>query len=115
MRHHNHNRKLKRKSGQRKALLKTLATSLVRYEKISTTEAKAKELRPFVEKLVTYAKKGTISGRRQVEKQLSKSASFKLVNKLAPKYKERNGGYTRILSLGHDVKTGGKKSRIEFV
>ena len=87
-----------RESGQRRALLKSLARSLVLEERISTTEAKAKALRPFVERLVSYAKKNTLAGRRLTQTRLGdKVAVKKLFDSIGPRYKERKGGYTRIV------------------
>ena len=80
------------------ALLKSLARSLVIHESISTTEAKAKELRPFIERLVTLAKKGTLANRRLAVKRLGdKSAVKKLFETIAPRYASRAGGYTRVV------------------
>ncbi len=87
-----------RKSGQRNALMKSLARSLVLEERISTTEAKAKALRPFVERLVTYAKKDTLASRRLTKARLGDDAAVqKLFKSIAPRYAERAGGYTRIV------------------
>ncbi len=108
-------RKLKRKKDQRKALLKSLAESLIEYERITTTQAKAKELAPFIEKLITKAKKGGLSQRRQVVKVLSKKSTKKLFDEIAPRYKDRPGGYTRILKLPPRKSDGAKMAIIEFV
>lgn len=87
-----------RKSGQRRALLKSLARSLVLEERISTTEAKAKALRPFVERLVTYAKKNTLASRRLTKTRLGDDAAVKkLFDSIGPRYASRAGGYTRIV------------------
>ncbi len=87
-----------RESGQRRALLKSLARSLVLEERISTTEAKAKALRPVVERLVTYAKKNTLASRRLAQTKLGdKDAVKKLFATIGPRYAERKGGYTRIV------------------
>ena len=87
-----------RESGQRRALLKSLARSLILEERISTTEAKAKALRPFVERLVTYAKKDTLASRRfAISKLQDKAAVKKLFDAIGPRYKERAGGYTRVV------------------
>ncbi len=97
MRHRHGYRKLSRTSAHRKALLKNLAIALIMSEKIETTEAKAKTLRSFIEKLITRARKGDFNAHRAVFAALQdKEATKKLVNEIAPKYKERNGGYTRI-------------------
>lgn len=106
MRKHKKGRKLHRKTSQRKALLKGLATALVLEEKIKTTEAKAKELQPFIERYITYAKKGDLSARRIIEKIFSKEAGDKLFKELGSRYKTRRGGYTRITKIG--VRAGDK-------
>ncbi|MDP6387672.1 MAG: 50S ribosomal protein L17 [Candidatus Pacebacteria bacterium] len=116
MRHHNKNRKLGRVKKQRTALLRSLARSLILRNKIKTTEAKAKELRPFVEKLVSKGKVNTLMSRRLVISRLaSKVATAKLFDTLAPKYKERKGGYTRITKLGARKNDSAKEAIIEFV
>ncbi|OGG48592.1 50S ribosomal protein L17 [Candidatus Kaiserbacteria bacterium RIFCSPLOWO2_12_FULL_52_8] len=87
-----------RPANQRRALLRSLARSLVMHERISTTEAKAKELRPFVERLVTYAKKNTLASRRLTQMRLGDTASVKkLFGTIGPRYADRKGGYTRVV------------------
>jgi large subunit ribosomal protein L17 len=87
-----------RKSGQRRALIKSLARSLVLEERISTTEAKAKALRPFIERLVTYGKTGTLASRRLAKSRLGDDEAVKkLFSAIAPRYADRKGGYTRIV------------------
>lgn len=108
-------RKLHRKIGPRKALMKTLASSLVIHEKIKTTEAKAKELSPYIEKKITKAKKGDIAARRILNKYFSENVTKKLVDEIAPKYKERKGGYTRVVKLGIRKSDGAKMAIIELV
>jgi len=108
-------RKLSRKRNQRKALLKTLASALFLNEKIKTTEAKAKELSSFAEKLITKAKKGDLASRRILLRYFSKSLVAKLTNKIGPEYKERKGGYTRIIKLGPRKSDGAKMAFIELV
>lgn len=116
MRHHNTNRKFGRISVQRKALMKSLATNFIIAGKITTTEAKAKELRPYAEKLVTTGKAGTISARRLLTSRIGNpKAVKKLVDEIAPKYKERAGGYTRVVKLGHREGDGSPLASIEFV
>lgn len=115
MRHHNSNRKLGRKKNQRRALLKTLAVSLVMRERIETTEAKAKELKPFAEKLITYGKKETLAGRRLIAGSVGEKAAKKIFTDIAPRYKTRNGGYIRIVKAGVRISDGSKKSIVEFV
>jgi large subunit ribosomal protein L17 len=98
MRHHHKGRTFGRTKAQREALLRSLARSLVIHERISTTEAKAKELRPFVEKLVTRAKADTVANRRLVTSRLHDAAATKkLFTAIGPRYKARQGGYTRIV------------------
>jgi len=119
MRHHNKNRKFGRDNDGRRALLRSLALSLVRYERITTTEAKAKELRPFIEKLVTKARlaKDSIPVRRSIISTLMNRnpESKKLIEQIAPKYKDRTGGYTRILKLPQRRGDAAKMALIEFV
>lgn len=108
-------RKLSRKRNQRKALLKSLAATLFLREKIKTTEAKAKEVSSFVEKQITQAKIGTISSRRLLTKQFSPKVVKKLVDEIGPRYRERKGGYTRIIKLGLRKSDGAKMAIIELV
>ena len=117
MRHHNNVRKFGRDKSQKKALLSSLALNLIVREKIKTTEPKAKELRPFIEKLVTSAKKGDLATRRIVIAKLSNRSHEvkKLFEVLAPKYKDVKGGYTRVLKLCARKSDGAKMAIIEFV
>jgi len=117
MRHHNKNRKFGRVRKQRTALLRSLARSLILKGKIKTTEAKAKELRPFVEKLISRGKTGTVAARRIVVSRLGgeKLATAKLFDTLAPKYEKRAGGYTRITKIGSRASDSAKEAVIEFV
>ncbi|HOI60160.1 MAG TPA: 50S ribosomal protein L17 [Candidatus Pacearchaeota archaeon] len=108
-------RKLHREIGQRKALLNTLASSLVLHGKIKTTHAKAKELSPFIEKKITRAKKGDLAARRFLLKNFSLNIVKKLVDDIAPKYIERQGGYTRVVKLGIRKSDGAKMAIIELV
>ncbi|MFA7142096.1 MAG: 50S ribosomal protein L17 [Candidatus Paceibacterota bacterium] len=108
-------RKLKREIGQRKALLNTLASSLILHGKITTTHAKAKELSPFVEKKITRAKKGDLTAKRMLSKNFSPNIVKKLVDDIAPKYKERQGGYTRVVKLMPRKSDGAKMAIIELV
>jgi len=100
-RHTYKGRKLRRKSGPRKALVRNLVSQVILYEKITTTEAKAKEIRPKLEKVITKAKDGTLAARRNVAKFLSGNdkALEKLFAELGPLYKDRNGGYSRIIKI----------------
>ncbi len=116
MRHHNANRKFGRPAGQRRALLRSLAEGLIKHGRIVTTEAKAKELRPYIEKLVTTARTGTLASERLVISRLGTAArAKKLVKEIAPKYKERAGGYTRIIKLSPRTSDSAKMAMIEFV
>lgn len=116
MRHRKAGRSLRRTSEQRLALLRNLATSLIEQGAIETTEAKAKELRPFVEKLITKARTGTLHSRRLAGKHVQKrEAADKLFQELGPKFAKRPGGYTRILKTGFRKGDGAEMARIELV
>jgi len=117
MRHHDANRKFNRSTNQRRALLKGLATSLISHERIMTTEAKAKELRPRIEKLVTRAKNPTLANRRILLAGFynDTKAVEKLISSIAPRYVERKGGYTRITKLMPRKGDASKMAVIEFV
>ena len=116
MRHAKLGRKLGRKTANRKALMMNLASSLIENKKIKTTDAKAKELRRFIEPLITFAKKGDIHSRRQVLKKIPhKSVVRELFDKIGPQYSERNGGYTRIIKLGFRENDCAPISLIELV
>jgi len=117
MRHHNNTRKFGRDKTQKKALLNSLALNLIVREKIKTTLPKAKELRPFIEKLITRAKGGSLSTRRLIIAKLSNRSSEvkKLFEVIAPKYADKKGGYTRILKLESRKSDGAKMVIIEFV
>ncbi len=116
MRHHNNKRKFGREKTQRSALMRSLARNLIRDSRIKTTGAKAKELRPFVEKLVTKAKIATVASRRLINSRIMGAPETKkLVDEIAPKYKNRNGGYIRIIKLPNRDLDGSTMSLIEFV
>jgi large subunit ribosomal protein L17 len=116
MRHHNNVRKFGREKTQRHALMRSLARNLIRDSRIRTTTAKAKELRPFVEKLVTSAKTATPASRRLIVSKLQGAAETKkLVEVIAPKYMDRKGGYTRIMKLPNRDLDASPMSLIEFV
>jgi large subunit ribosomal protein L17 len=101
MKHRIKGRKLNRNSSHRKSLLRNLAISLIEYEEIKTTLPKAKELRPFVEKIITIAKQDTIANRRLVSSILgNQNIIEKLFRVIGPRIIDRNGGYTRILKYG---------------
>ena len=117
MQHFRKGRTFGRRAGQRTALLRGLAVSLIRDEKMTTTEAKAKELRPFIERLITHAKTGSLTARRVVLSRLGgeTTAAKKLTETIAPKYTERAGGYTRIIKMAPRQNDGARLARIEFV
>jgi len=115
MRKRKKGRKLSRKRDQRKALLKSLGASLLLQEKIKTTEAKAKEASAFIEKFITKAKKGDLSARRFLARFFSEKVVKKLVEEIGPRYKDRKGGYTRIIKLGQRKSDGAKLAIIELV
>ncbi len=116
MQHGKKTRTLGRPRRQRTALLRGLAVSLIKEGQITTTTAKAKELRPFAERLVTYGKEGTVTARRKVATALGEprpETVTKLFEEIAPKFKERNGGYTRIIKV---CRTDGRdQAVIEYV
>lgn len=115
--HGNKNRKFGRVRSQRTALVRGLAVSLIRDGKIKTTEAKAKELRPFIERLVSHGKANTVSARRIVSSRLGEPAGAvikKMFEEIAPKYATRNGGYTRVIKMGR-TPAGRDEAVIEFV
>ncbi|NDE68102.1 50S ribosomal protein L17 [bacterium] len=116
MRHHSSLRKFGREKDQRNALVKSLMRSLVIHGRITTTLAKAKSIRPMVEKLVTKAKTGTLASRRLVIVRIGGEAETKaLFDTIAPKYADRKGGYTRIIKLPRRELDAAPMAMIEFV
>ena len=115
MLHGNKKKQLSRGRNQRNALIKTLAVSLVKYEKITTTEIKAKVLKPFIEKLITKGKVGGLSAHRLIARSIGPVSANKIVKILSPKYKDRNGGYTRVIKVKTRLSDGAKMAQIEFV
>jgi len=116
MRHRNKGRQLSRTSTHRAAVLRNLATSLFRHERVETTTAKAKELRPYAERLITLARKGDIHSRRLAGRKIQdRTVLGKLFDDIAPRYTERPGGYTRILKLGNRKGDAAEMSLIELV
>jgi len=115
MRKRKKSRKLNREKNQRRALLRSLVSSLFLKGKIQTTEAKAKELRRFVERYITRAKKGDLASRRYLLRFFPKNIVKKLMEKIALDYKERQGGYTRILKLEPRKSDSAKMAIIELV
>ncbi len=116
MRHKIGYRKLNRTSSHRIAMLRNMAASLIKHEQITTGVAKAKELRPYVEKLITLAKKGGLSNRRLAQSRLMDDAQLtKLFDTLATRYADRNGGYTRIIKAGFRASDASAMAIIELV
>ena len=116
MRHRNTTKILDRKKAPRKALIKTMAAQLVLHEKIKTTEAKAKVIRPYVERLVTTARKNDLAARRQLMRYVTvPNAIQKLLEVIGPRYVSRPGGYTRITKLGVRQGDGASMAQIELV
>ncbi len=116
MRHRVAGRKLSRKTSHRLALYRNQAADLLRYEKIVTTEAKAKEVRSLAEKLITLGKRGDLSARRQALSLLNnKKVVKKLFDELGPRYAERPGGYTRLAKLGPRLGDGAPMVQLELV
>ena len=116
MRHGYGGRKLQRTSAHRAALFRNMSAALIKHEQITTTVAKAKELRPYVEKLVTLAKKGGLSNRRLAHARLLDDAQLvKLFDVLAERYAGRNGGYTRVIKAGIRASDAAPMAVIEFV
>ena len=116
MRHKVGYRKLNRTSSHRIAMLRNMAASLIKHEQITTGAAKAKELRPYVEKLITLAKKGGLSNRRLAHSRLMDDAQLvKLFAVLAERYKDRNGGYTRVIKAGFRASDASAMAIIELV
>jgi large subunit ribosomal protein L17 len=115
MRHAVHGRKLGRTTAHRQALFRNQLASLVQHERITTTLEKAKELRPIAEKMVTQGKRGTVDSRRRVRRMIDRHLVKKLFDDIAPRFAERQGGYTRILKLGPRKGDGAEMALIEFV
>jgi large subunit ribosomal protein L17 len=116
MRHRVGHRKLQRTSSHRAALFRNMAAALIKHEQITTTLAKAKELRPYVEKLVTLAKKGGLSNRRLAHARLMDETQLaKLFDVIGPRYADRAGGYTRVVKAGIRMSDAASIAIIEFV
>ena len=116
MRHKSGGRKLQRTGAHRIAMFRNMSASLIKHEQITTTVAKAKELRPYVEKLITLAKRGGLANRRLAKSRLMDDAQLvKLFDVLAERYKDRNGGYTRIVKAGIRASDAAPIAIIEFV
>jgi len=116
MRHNKSGRKLGRKTASRKALMSNLASALITHKRIKTTDAKAKELRMYVEPLVTFAKRGDLHSRRQALKKIPSKATIReLFDTIGPIFLDRDGGYTRITKLGFRDNDRAPMSLIEFI
>jgi large subunit ribosomal protein L17 len=116
MRHRVGGRKLQRTSAHRSALFRNQSAALIKHEQIITTLAKAKELRPYVEKLVTLAKKGGLSNRRLAQSRLMDDTQLvKLFDVIGPRYADRAGGYTRVIKAGIRASDAASMAVIEFV
>ena len=117
MRHRVGHRKLQRTSSHRAALFRNMAAALIKHEQITTTTAKAKELRPYVEKLITLAKRGDLHARRLAAAELRNNLPTvkKLFETIGPRYKDRAGGYTRIIKAGIRASDAAPIAVIEFV
>lgn len=116
MRHRHSGRKLSRKSAHRTALFRNMSAALIKHEQITTTVAKAKELRPYVEKLVTLAKRGGLSNRRLAQTRLMDETQLKkLFDVIGERYQDREGGYTRVIKAGVRASDAVSMAIIEFV
>ena len=116
MRHRVTGRRLSRPTGHRMAMYRNLVTDLLRYEKITTTEAKAKEVRGFAEKMITLGKEGGLHSLRQsLSFTFDKKVTAKVFTELAPRYAERSGGYTRLTKLGPRLGDGAAMVQLELV
>ena len=116
MRHRAKGRQLSRTSTHRRAMLNNMATSLFEHGRVVTTEAKAKELRPFAEKLITLARRRDLHARRLVQRKIKDRETLsRLFSEIGPRFAARPGGYTRILKLGHREGDGADIARIELL
>ena len=116
MRHRAKGRQLSRTSSHKRALLNNMAASLFEHGRVVTTEAMAKELRPFAEKLITLARRGDLHARRLVERRIKDRDTLgKLFSEIGPRFAARPGGYTRILKMGHRPGDGADIARIELL
>jgi large subunit ribosomal protein L17 len=116
VRHRAKHRQLSRTSSHRRALLANMATSLFRHDRIETTEAKAKELRPYAERLITLARRGDLHARRLVERKIKdREVTHRLFAELGKRFAARPGGYTRIVKLRHRPGDGADVARIELL
>ena len=116
MRHRHKGRQLGRTMAHRRAMLRNMATSLFKHDRVVTTHTKAKELRPFAERLITLARRGDLHARRQVERHIrDRAVAGRLFREIGPRFAARPGGYTRILRVGHRPGDGAELARIELL
>ena len=116
MRHKISGRKLQRKTGHRHAMLRNMAAALIKHEQIMTTLPKAKEMRPYIEKLITLAKRGGLSNRRLAMSRLQDETQLKkLFDILAERYSDREGGYSRVIKAGYRASDAAQMAIIELV
>jgi large subunit ribosomal protein L17 len=116
MRHRKKGRNLSRTASHKKATMRNMATALFRHERIETTTAKAKELRPYAERLITLARRGDLHARRLAGRKIAdREVLGKLFHDIGPRFEDRNGGYTRILKLGHRKGDAAEMALIELV
>ena len=116
MRHRNKGRELGRTASHREAMLRNMTTSLLQHERIETTTAKAKELRPYAERLITLAKRGDLHARRLAARKVQDAGALaKLFDSIGPRYAERAGGYTRVLKIGFRKGDGAEMALVELV
>jgi large subunit ribosomal protein L17 len=116
MRHRKKGRRLSRSAAHRRAMLRNMAASLFEHEGVETTVAKAKELRPFAERLITLARRGDLHARRQVERHIKdREVTGRLFTEIGRRFAGRPGGYTRIVKLGHRPGDGADLARIELL
>ena len=116
MRHRSKGRQLSRTSTHKRAMLNNMAASLFQHDRVVTTQAKAKELRPLAERLITLARRGDLHARRLVERRIKdRAVTGRLFKEIGPRFASRPGGYTRIVKLGHRVGDGAEIARIELL
>ncbi len=115
MLHSNKTKQLSRNRNQRNALVKTLAVSLVRDGKITTTVIKAKVLRTFIEKLISRGRANSVAAQRLISSRVGPATATKIVKEISPRYMDRKGGYTRVTKIGSRLSDGSKMAQIEFV
>jgi large subunit ribosomal protein L17 len=116
MRHRAKGKQLSRTASHKRAMLANMATSLFRHDRVVTTQAKAKELRPYAERLITLARRGDLHARRLVERRIKdKEVTHRLFSEIGKRFAARPGGYTRIIKLGHRAGDGADVARIELV